>query len=148
DSGLVSFDDLDANDLVDITFASNGDIAWSGGALTEQQKSALVAGFAIPATSGAAAPGSVAWQYSVDSIDLDFLAAGETITFSSAIAATDSHGATAPDVVALTIAGSNDAPLVSAEASAPINELPVATRRPSQRDSGLVNFDNLDANDL
>jgi len=34
DSGTVSFDDIDANDVVDISAAYNGDIVWSGGSLT------------------------------------------------------------------------------------------------------------------
>jgi hypothetical protein len=110
DAGTVSFDDLDATDVVDITFAANGDIAWSNGTLDPALAAALVAGFSTGATD-ADAPGSVPWAYSATA-DLDFLAEGETITFSYTVTATDSQGATAVDTVSFTVAGSNDAPTV------------------------------------
>ena len=37
----------------------------------------------------AAAPGSTPWSYTVNDVDLDFLDAGETITFSYTVTATD-----------------------------------------------------------
>ena len=40
----------------------------------------------------AAAPGSTPWSYSVNDANLDFLADGETITFSYTVTATDDSG--------------------------------------------------------
>ncbi|MBP0482488.1 VCBS domain-containing protein [Sagittula salina] len=109
DSGVVSFDDLDATDTLDVSFAANGDIAWSGGTLPAGLAAALVAGFAT-GTSGAAAPGNTAWSYATAGLDLDFLAEGETITWSYTVTATDPEGASASDVVSFTLTGTNDAP--------------------------------------
>ena len=145
DTGLVSFDDLDTTDVVDITFASDNNIAWSGGALDSGLASALVAGFSIPATTDAAAPGSVTWSYDVADADLDFLAAGETITFSYTLTATDSQGATATDVVSFTITGTNDAPVLNI---APVTDFVEAGNAANQSltQSGVVDFADSDVN--
>ncbi len=123
DSGVVRFDDLDSADTVTISFASNNDIAWSGGTLDGSLATALVAGFSIPATVNADAPGSVNWAYDVSRVNLDFLAAGETLSFSYTITATDSQNATASDTVTFTISGSNDAPTITADAADAITEV-------------------------
>ena len=60
-----------------------------------------------------AAPGSTAWDYTVNNADLDFLKAGETITLTFTLTATDSASATATDTVTITITGTNDAPTIS-----------------------------------
>jgi VCBS repeat-containing protein len=116
DSGTVSFGDIDATDVVDITFNANGDPVWSGGAIDPGLAAQLLAGFATGATD-AAAPGSTAWTYAVTGANLDFLAAGETITFSYTVTATDSQGASATDIVTFTITGTNDAPTVEVDAT-------------------------------
>ena len=108
DSGTVSFDDIDTNDVVDITFASNGTPVWSGGTIDAALAAQLVAGFSTGVLD-AAAPGSTPWSYSVTGANLDFLAATETITFSYTVTATDSQGATATDTVSFTITGTTDA---------------------------------------
>ena len=107
DSGALSFADLDNIDAVTISHTANGDIAWSGGTLNAGVASALVAGFSVDQNS---------WDYS-SSQNLDFLGAGETITFSYTVVATDNSGAanaaSATQTVSITIAGSNDAPVLS-----------------------------------
>ncbi|TPG85742.1 type I secretion protein, partial [Pseudomonas caspiana] len=107
DSGALSFSDLDSNDTVTVSQTSNGDIAWSGGTLNAGVVSALVAGFSVDQNS---------WDYSSNQ-NLDFLGAGETITFSYAVVATDDSGAanaaSATQTVTITITGSNDAPVLS-----------------------------------
>ena len=103
----MSFGDIDSNDVVDITFASNGNIVWSGGTINPTLAAALVAGFSTGVTD-AAAPGTTPWTYNVASANLDFLAQGESITFSYTVTATDSIGASATDVVSFTINGTNE----------------------------------------
>ncbi|WP_447774854.1 VCBS domain-containing protein [Pseudomonas chlororaphis] len=107
DSGALSFADLDNIDAVTISHTANGNIAWSGGTLDAGVASALVAGFSVDQNS---------WDYSSNQ-NLDFLGAGETITFSYTVVATDNSGATnaasATQTVSITIAGSNDAPVLS-----------------------------------
>ncbi|WP_414004181.1 VCBS domain-containing protein [Pseudomonas sp. S1Bt23] len=107
DSGALSFADLDNIDAVTVSHTANGNIAWSGGTLNAGVASALVAGFSVDQNS---------WDYS-SSQNLDFLGAGETITFSYTVVATDNSGAanaaSATQTVSITITGSNDAPVLS-----------------------------------
>ncbi|MGY3256462.1 VCBS domain-containing protein [Pseudomonas chlororaphis] len=107
DSGALSFADLDNIDSVTVSHTANGDIAWSGGTLNAGVASALVAGFSVDQNS---------WDYS-SSQNLDFLGAGETITFSYTVVATDdsdaANAASATQIVSITITGSNDAPVLS-----------------------------------
>ena len=91
DSGTVSFDDIDTNDVVDISFAlDNGDVAWSGGTHRSGAGDALVAGFsdqrdrrggARAARRGATRSTTPTWTSSPS---------GETITFTYTVTATDS----------------------------------------------------------
>jgi VCBS repeat-containing protein len=108
DSGTVSFDDVDATDVVDIAFAYNADIAWSGGTIDPGLAATLVAGFSVTTVTDAAAPGATPWTYAANDVNLDFLDAGETITFSYDVTATDDNGATATDTVSFTITGTAD----------------------------------------
>ncbi|AZD14390.1 VCBS domain-containing protein [Pseudomonas chlororaphis] len=107
DSGALSFADLDNIDSVTVSHTANGNIAWSGGPLNAGVASALIAGFSVDQNS---------WDYS-SSQNLDFLGAGETITFSYTVVATDdsdaANAASATQIVSITITGSNDAPVLS-----------------------------------
>ncbi|GAA0693111.1 hypothetical protein GCM10009104_20460 [Marinobacterium maritimum] len=145
DSGQVDFADLDDTDLIDISFVSNNDIAWSDGTLDGDLAAALVAGFSVGATD-AAAPGTVNWNYSVNDADLDFLAVGETITFSYTLTADDGNGGTATDTLSFTITGSNDAPEVSAEDAGPFTEAEDASAQ-ALTDTGSVDFTDKDLTD-
>ncbi len=104
DSGVLSFADPDATDVVTVSQTSNGDIAWSGGTLDPTLAASLVAGFSVDQDS---------WDYAT-SANLDFLGAGESITFSYDVVATDDSGtgnaASTPQNVSITINGANDAP--------------------------------------
>ncbi|URM27684.1 VCBS domain-containing protein [Pseudomonas frederiksbergensis] len=107
DSGALSFADLDSTDTVTVSQTANNDIVWSGGVLNATVASALVAGFSVDQNS---------WDYSSNE-NLDFLGAGETITFSYAVVATDDSGAanaaSETQTVIITITGTNDAPVLS-----------------------------------
>ena len=111
DSGALSFADLDSNDVVTVSQTSNNDIVWSGGTLGAGVAAALVAGFSVDQDS---------WDYSA-SQNLDFLGAGETITFSYDVVATDDSGAgnatSTATTVTITITGTNDAPVLNAAAT-------------------------------
>ena len=106
-SGTVTFGDVDSN--VNVTYSYNNDIAWSGGTLNSTLSSALSAGFYASATN--ASSGTTTWSYSVNNVDLNFLAEGETITFSYDVIATDTASATQSTRITFTITGTNDAPV-------------------------------------
>ncbi|MBV7492266.1 VCBS domain-containing protein, partial [Pseudomonas sp. PDM30] len=107
DSGALSFADLDSNDVVTVSQTANNDLVWSGGTLGAAQAAALVAGFSVD---------QAGWTYSSNQ-NLDFLSAGETISFSYTVVASDDSGtdnaASAPQTVMITLTGTNDAPVLS-----------------------------------
>ncbi|RTR32942.1 hypothetical protein EKG38_24805, partial [Shewanella canadensis] len=149
DSGTVSFGDIDTTDVVDITFVSDDNITWNNGdseIIDAGLASALVAGFNTGVLD-ADAPGDTPWNYDTAGLDLDFLALGETITFSYTITATDNNGAFATDVVSFTITGTNDVPTISATQSAGFVEALDASAQVLS-DSGTVSFGDIDTTDV
>jgi hypothetical protein len=52
----------------------------------------------------------LAWHYSVDNADIQFLAQGQTLIQSYSVSITDSHGAATVQDVTIAITGTNDAP--------------------------------------
>ena len=140
DSGALSFADLDSNDVVTVSQTSNNDIVWSGGTLGAGVAAALVAGFSVDQDS---------WDYSA-SQNLDFLGAGETITFSYDVVATDDSGAgnatSTATTVTITITGTNDQPtLTIADAVGAMSE---GNGAATLTDSGALSFADLDSNDV
>ncbi len=154
-SGTVSFDDIDASDVTDISVVYNDDISWelpmpgggSAGTLTAGLVTALTSGTFVATAENAAAPGTTPWTYTANDLALDFLSAGETISFSSTVTATDDSNATDTATVTVTITGTNDAPTVSATATAAITELLDASAQ-HLTDSGTISFDDIDTNDV
>ncbi len=106
-SGTVTFGDVDSN--VNVTYSYNNDIVWSGGTLNSTLSSALIAGFHTSVTN--ASSGTTTWSYTANNVDLNFLAEGETITFSYDVIATDTASATQSTRITFTITGTNDAPV-------------------------------------
>ena len=140
DSGALSFADLDTNDVVTVSQTYNNDIAWNGGTLAAGVASALVAGFSVDQNS---------WDYSA-SQNLDFLRAGETITMSFDVVATDDSGAgnaaSAATTVTITITGSNDAPTLTIGDTA--GAMTEGNGAATLTDSGALSFADLDTNDV
>lgn len=107
DSGVLSFTDVDLTDVVTVTSLYNADAVWSGGVLTADQIAAVTSGFSNDQDS---------WDYSVPNAAVQFLGAGETITFSFTVTATDDSGtgnATDSEVVTIIITGANDLPVAN-----------------------------------
>ena len=143
---MVSFDDIDTNDVVDISKALTTAAVWSGGTIAPALKTLLEGGFTASVTD-AAAPGSTPWSYTVNDANLDFLKAGETITLTYTLTATDSAGATATDTVTITITGTNDGPTISDVANIGFTEAGIASAQDLSA-SGTVSFDDIDTNDV
>ena len=154
-TGQITWDDLDANDIVTITPTYNGDLSWSGGTdadlaaeLTPPQLDALTTengAFSITSVGG----DQNGWQYSAAQ-NLDFLREGETLTLSFDVVAIDDSGAgnntSAPvETVTITLTGTNDQPEISAiTQTGAANELDGAARLTA---TGQITWDDLDAND-
>ena len=79
----MSFTDVDQTDLVTISSAYNGDAVWTGGTTEPGPARRGQRGFSADSDS---------WDYTVANAALQFLAAGETITLSFTVTATDDSG--------------------------------------------------------
>ena len=102
-SGAIAFTDVDLNDVHTVTA-----VAVEAGYL-----GTFTTGLGDDTTGDGS--GAASWSFSVDNGTLQFLAAGETRTQSYTVTLDDGRGGTASEVVTITIAGTNDAPTVSAE---------------------------------
>ncbi|EBA05545.1 VCBS domain-containing protein [Sagittula stellata] len=147
-SGTLTFDNVDLGDTIDVTYSINGAPIWSGDTLTAAQATALAEGFSTGAT-GATTPGTIPWTYDA-TLDLDFLGAGETITFSYRIVVDDFGGSLASDIVTFTITGTNDAPVLVADRNG--NDLVTEAGTlnpgdPSATGKLLINDSDADAHD-
>ncbi|MBV7570601.1 VCBS domain-containing protein [Pseudomonas sp. PDM27] len=140
DSGALSFADLDSNDIVTVSQTANNDIAWSGGTLGAAQAAALVAGFSVDQTG---------WNYS-SSENLDFLSAGETISFSYTVVASDNSGTgnatSVAQTVMITLTGTNDQPTLSIDDTT--GAMTEGNGAATLSDSGALSFADLDSNDI
>lgn len=148
-AGTLGFSDVDLSDshTVGVALAA---AQWSGGktipaATLSDAATALTA--AITADNPGAA-GSIGWSFGLGDADVDFLGAGETLVLTYQVTVTDNQSASAAQTVTVTITGSNDAPLITAAATAEITEQP-ATTGSSAPDhvTGTLNFTDVDRND-
>jgi VCBS repeat-containing protein len=147
DSGTVSFADVDVTDRIALSAAYNGDLTWSGGMLPVGLEARTTAGTFTASASNLPVPGSSAWNYASAAADLDFLAAGETLTFSFDITASDGQGGTATRTVGFTITGSNDAPTLAPVPGGSIAENDQAATLATSGLSGTLAGDDADATD-
>ncbi|RBQ28461.1 DUF4347 domain-containing protein [Aliarcobacter vitoriensis] len=124
-TGTITFTDLDNNVTISTTPSS---VVWSGGTLDSAVATALINNFTTSITNnGTTQLGNGTWTYDSRNIDLNFLAQGETITFSYTVTATDTAGTTASRTINFTITGTNDAPVFGTiETTNPTIEAPIA----------------------
>ena len=92
----MTFSDVDVGDTHTASFSPQG-----GG---------YVGTFSLDPVSESGGSGSVAWHFSVDNADIQFLASGQTVTQSYTVEITDSDGATGVQTVDIALTGTNDAP--------------------------------------
>ncbi|WP_407829280.1 retention module-containing protein [Shewanella algae] len=137
DSGVLSFTDVDVNDSHSVGSSYNGDVLWSGGALDQATQDALAAGFSVD---------NAGWSYDIANSLVQFLAVGETITLSFDVTVDDGNGGIDTDTVAVTITGTNDAPVLSIDMSGAVTE-DVDVVAGMLSDSGDLSFTDVDIND-
>lgn len=127
DTGAITFTDLDLTDTPDASKTTTSvEATLADGTtpftLSAGQTSAIEAAFSISAAAGNGNNGTINWDYAITEGELDFLAAGETVTATFSITVTDDEGATAAQAVTVTITGTNDVPTVAAALFAITNE--------------------------
>ncbi|MEY6763422.1 retention module-containing protein [Kluyvera ascorbata] len=113
-SGSLSFTDVDSLDShVVSTTGELMDLKWShSDSLPEGVEAALRSG---EFTLNDAKTG---WEYSISNAATQFLAAGETVTLTYQVMVDDGHGVLVNKDVVLTITGTNDLPVVTADNAA------------------------------
>ncbi|WP_339087082.1 retention module-containing protein [Shewanella chilikensis] len=122
-SGQLSASDVD-----------NGAVLiWSGSA------DSPLGSFSIDATTGA-------WNYQLDNAAADGLLEGEIRTETFSVTVTDEFGASAEQLVTITIIGTNDAPILSADSSGSLTE-DVDIINGILSDSGALSFTDVDIGD-
>ena len=117
-TGFAQFGDVDLTDghTVSATFAN---ATMTGGGALPSGLSALV-GTAVSAHLTDAATGDghgqIQWDFALANGATQFLAAGQTMTLVYHVNVTDTFGATATQAVTISIAGTNDAPVITSAA--------------------------------
>jgi VCBS repeat-containing protein len=95
-NGAIAFSDVETADTHLATFTPQG--------------AGYVGTFSLDPVSESGGNGSVAWHYSVNNADIQFLAQGQTLTQIYTVSVTDAHGVSTMQDVAVAINGTNDAP--------------------------------------
>jgi VCBS repeat-containing protein len=152
-AGTLNFTDADTGDTHTVT-TTLGTAVWSGGSVPAATQADLAA--AITTTlhdSTGSGTGSVDWDFGIQDKDLDFLAAGETLTVNYSIKVSDAS-TNATQTVSVTVTGANDAPTItSGPGSAAVAEQP-GVNGSSTPDAttpvptGTLSFNDVDLNDV
>lgn len=95
-SGTISFSDAETADTHTASFSPDG--------------TGYVGTFTLDPVTESSGSGSVAWHFTVDNADIQFLSQSESLTQTYTVFVTDDHGASVPQSVSVTMIGTNDAP--------------------------------------
>ncbi len=124
-TGSFDVSDVDAADTLSIV-QGTAVLALSNPAgtvpvgLAATLSAALSASATANSTSGA--PQSIAWTFDASDLNLDFLAQGQTLTVTFPISVSDGTATSAQQSLVITITGTNDAPVVSGNVTASVDE--------------------------
>ena len=140
DAGSITFTDLDLTDTSTATEATKS--VTTTLTLTAAQQTAIEDAFTISADAGNTNDGTINWNYTITEAELDFLAAGETVTVVYTITVDDANGGTDIQDVTVTITGSTDAPVIAV-----VDDTGSITEGTTLNDSGSITFTDLDLTD-
>ena len=120
-SGSLAFTDVDLTDTHTVANAMTSAV-WSGGTLPSGLSAILADALStsVATDSTGTGAGSVGFGFSVVDNKFDFLADGETLTVTYDVTVTDNNLVTSTQPVTVTITGTNDTPVVIADASGPL----------------------------
>jgi VCBS repeat-containing protein len=99
--GSISFADIETGDSHTASFTP--------------QSAGYFGTFSLDPVVESGGTGSVAWHFTVDNVDIQFLAQGQSMTQTYAVAVTDEFGATTVQDINVTLNGTNDAPTAVSE---------------------------------
>ena len=140
DSGSITFTDLDLTDTPTATEVTKS--VTTALTLTAAQQTAIEDAFSISPDAGNTNNGTINWDYTITEAELDFLAAGETVTVVYTITVNDANGGTDTQDVTVTITGANDAPVIAV-----VDVTGTITEGTTLTDSGSITFTDLDLTD-
>ncbi len=137
DSGTIAFSDVDLADVHTVTPAGTP-VGTTLGSLAVAKTAD---------TTGSGTGGALAWTYSVAAADVEYLAAGQTRLEQFDLTLSDGNGGSFTRRIAVTITGSNDAPLVTVEdLVGGVTE--AGTPAGNLTDSGTISFTDVDLTDV
>src|SRR5262249_50174156 len=139
-SGTLTFTDFNVSSVS----ANLASITWSGGAMLPSGPSTVLASAlttSVSTDSSTGSSGSIVTTFSAADNNFDFLAAGETLPITYNVTVTDNNGAGLTQLVTIIVTGSNDAPVLAADASGP------HTTTQAVNTSGTLIFTDVDLND-
>ncbi|WP_218015204.1 VCBS domain-containing protein, partial [Cobetia sp. 5-11-6-3] len=143
-AGTLSVSDLDTTD--DVTPSVTAVIATGDtDGLTNAELLGMLSVDADAIIDGANNDGTLNWTFDSDSVTgeaFDHLAVGESLVLDYTVVVTDSQGATAEQVVSITINGSNDVPVIAIEGDESASESLTET------DDNLTTAGTLSVSDL
>ena len=137
DSGTITFTDVDLTD-VHLVSATGTPIGSVLGTLTAVKNSD---------TTGTGTGGQLTWTYTVADSAVEYLAAGQTKVESFTITLDDQHGGLITKQIDVTITGTNDAPVITAQdlIGAVTEQI---TPAGNLTDSGTITFTDVDLTDV
>ncbi|MHC5112207.1 MAG: VCBS domain-containing protein, partial [Planctomycetota bacterium] len=141
EAGSITFTDLDLTDTPTATEATAS--VTTALTLTPAQQAAIENAFTVSAAGGNTNNGTINWDYTIADADLDFLAAGDTVTVVFTITVDDGNGGTDTQDVTIDITGSNDAPVIT-----PVDVAGTITEGGTVSETGSITFTDLDLTDL
>src|SRR5262249_46347854 len=124
--------------------ASLASITWSGSGVAPLPSglgAVLASALTTSVSTASTTSGSIATTFSAPDSNFDFLAAGETLTIVYNVMVTDVTGVSLVQPVTITVTGSNDAPILAADASGP------HTTTQAVKTSGTLTFTDVDLTD-
>ena len=137
DSGVITFSDVDLTD-VHLVSASGTPVGETLGSLSAVKNID---------TTGSGTGGQLTWTYKAPSSALVYLSEGETKVESFTITLNDQHGGLITKQIDVTITGTNDVPVITAEDLAGgVTEL--VTPAGNLTDSGTISFSDVDLTDV
>jgi VCBS repeat-containing protein len=138
-TGSLAFTDSDLTDTHTVSVTPHG----SGGS---NYLGTLLA--AVAADSASGATGQVNWTYQVSDSALEILSGGQTLTQAYDVTIDDGHGGTATQTIAITLTGTNHAPVITGgTASGAITELPIVSAV-TDTATGALSFTDVDQPDI